>query len=91
MQLQQSVQTMVMGTDSYASNDSLNMWNELQTIRQHFPGIPLEILLQWATSNGAEALNISDRFGSFEKGKKPGLVLIDTVQNSVSVPHRFHA
>jgi cytosine/adenosine deaminase-related metal-dependent hydrolase len=89
--LQQAERMMVVGTDSYASNDSLNVWNELQTIRKHFPTIPLEILLQWATSNGAAALNISDRFGSFEKGKKPGLVLIDTVDNTVSVPHRFHA
>ncbi len=89
--LQQAERMMVVGTDSYASNDSLNVWNELQTIRKHFPTIPLEILLQWATSNGAAALNISDRFGSFEKGKKPGLVLIDTVENNVSVPHRFHA
>lgn len=89
--LQQQHRNMVVGTDSLASNTSLNIWNELQTIREHFPTIPLEILLQWATSNGAAALNISDRFGSFEKGKKPGLVLIDTELNTVSVPHRFSA
>ena len=89
LMLQQVARNMVVGTDSLASNDALNIWEELQTIRQHFPTIPLEILLQWATSNGAAALNISDRFGSFDKGKKPGLVLINTEQNTVSVPHRF--
>ena len=82
---------MVVGTDSLASNDGLNIWEELQTIRKHSPTIPLEILLQWATSNGAAALKISDQFGSFEKGKKPGLVLINTEQNTASVPHRFFA
>ena len=91
LMLQQEACKMVVGTDSLASNDGLNIWEELQTIRKHFPTIPLEILLQWATSNGAAALKISDRFGSFEKGKKPGLVLINTEQNTVLVPHRFFA
>ena len=91
LMLQQEARKMVVGTDSLASNDGLNIWEELQTIRKHFPTIPLEILLQWATSNGAAALKISDQFGSFEKGKKPGLVLINTEQNTASVPHRFFA
>jgi cytosine/adenosine deaminase-related metal-dependent hydrolase len=33
-------------------------------------------MLKWATSNGARALQIDNIYGSFEKGKKPGLVLI---------------
>ncbi len=33
-------------------------------------------MLQWATLNGAMALGIADRFGSFEKGKTPGIVQI---------------
>ena len=66
----------ILGTDSYASNHSLNIMDEINTIRQYFPGISLATILQWATLNGATALGIADRFGSFEKGKKPGLVLI---------------
>lgn len=64
------------GTDSLASNTQLNIWEEIKTIRKHFPHIPLQTLLQWATSNGAAALNISDRFGSFKKGTTPGVLLI---------------
>ena len=66
----------VLGTDSYASNHQLNIMSEINTIQQYFPGIALATILQWATQNGAKALGIEDRFGSFEKGKKPGLVLI---------------
>lgn len=35
-------------------------------------------MLQWATSNGAEALQFSSSVGSFKKGKKPGVVLLET-------------
>lgn len=66
----------LLGTDSLASNWSLSIWDEIQTIRKHFPGIPLEELLQWATLNGAKALEMDDKLGSFESGKQPGVVLI---------------
>ncbi len=65
------------GTDSLASNHQLSVLDEIKTIRQHFPEIPLEEILQWATYNGAKALNFDDRFGSFEKGKKPGVLLLN--------------
>ena len=39
-------------------------------------------MLQWATINGANALQMSDTLGSFEKGKKPGVVLIEGVDAS---------
>jgi cytosine/adenosine deaminase-related metal-dependent hydrolase len=66
----------VIGTDSYASNWSLSVLDELKTIHQHHPEIPLEEMLQWATINGARALQMDKHLGSFEKGKKPGVVLI---------------
>jgi aminodeoxyfutalosine deaminase len=69
--------TIVLGTDSLASNWSLNIMDEIKTISQNFPGIPFQELLQWATINGAKALSMDDHLGSFEKGKKPGVVLID--------------
>jgi cytosine/adenosine deaminase-related metal-dependent hydrolase len=33
--------------------------------------------LQWATINGAKALQMDNKLGSFETGKQPGIVLID--------------
>lgn len=67
----------VIGTDSYASNAQLNMMEEIKTVQKNFPQIPFASILQWATLNGARALGIQDQFGSFEKGKKPGLILIN--------------
>ncbi|MFM1971333.1 MAG: hypothetical protein RL185_15 [Bacteroidota bacterium] len=68
--------TMVVGTDSYASNWQLNILDELKTIQQHNAAIPLSEMLQWATLNGARALQMDKHLGSFDKGKKPGVVLI---------------
>jgi aminodeoxyfutalosine deaminase len=66
-----------LGTDSLASNHSLSVWEEIITIRQHFPEIPLEEILQWATFNGAKALGIADTYGSFNTGSQPGVILIN--------------
>jgi len=73
--------TITLGTDSLASNHQLSIWQEIQVIRKHFPAIPLEEILQWATLNGAQALGISDLYGSFEKGKRPGVVQIDHIES----------
>ena len=69
----------VIGTDSYASNWSLSVLDELNTIQKHNPTIPISEILQWATLNGARALQMDKHLGSFEKGKKPGVVLLKGV------------
>lgn len=78
---------LVIGTDSLASNHSLSILDELKTITRFFPQIPLAELLQWATYNGAKALQMEDHLGSFEKGKQPGIVLIQQVANQQITPH----
>ena len=75
--------TIVLGTDSLASNWSLNIMDEIKTIQKHFPFLLLEELLKWATINGARALQMDKELGSFEKGKKPGIVLVDENKYSV--------
>ena len=72
----------VLGTDSLASNHQLSILSEIETLQRNFPGIPLQLMLQWATINGAKALQMEKELGSFEKGKKPGIVLIDGLNNS---------
>lgn len=64
----------VLGTDSLASNTSLSITEEIRTLWKNFPQIPLEEILQWATINGAQALGFDKELGSFQKGKKPGVV-----------------
>jgi cytosine/adenosine deaminase-related metal-dependent hydrolase len=66
----------VLGTDSLASNHSLDILEEIRTIQKHFPALSLEEMLRSATFNGAKALQLDHIFGSFEPGKKPGIVLI---------------
>lgn len=63
------------GTDSLASNRSLSMIEELKV----FSGIPLFDLLSWATAGGAEALGMDGILGSFEPGKRPGVVQLTGV------------
>ena len=67
---------LVIGTDSYASNDQLSVMAEINSLLKHFPAIEIEELLQWATINGAMALELSAQLGSFEEGKNPGIVLL---------------
>lgn len=67
----------VLGTDSLASNHQLSITAEIKTIHAHFPLIDTEQILKWATINGAKALQVDNIAGSFEKGKKPGVVLCD--------------
>ena len=67
----------VLGTDSLASNHSLNLMDEIRTIKKNFPAITLEEMLKWACSNGAKAIRAEGVLGSFEAGKKPGVLVID--------------
>ncbi len=68
------------GTDSLASNHTLSIWEEMQTLLRH-TALSLETLLSWATINGALALGIESRFGSLALGKHPGILLIQEDQN----------
>jgi cytosine/adenosine deaminase-related metal-dependent hydrolase len=65
-----------LGTDSYSSNWQLSIAKEMQSIRTHFPSIDPVNILQWATSSGASALRWDDALGHFQKGRKPGIVLL---------------
>lgn len=57
------------GTDSLASNDTLSIFEEMKTIQANCQNIPNDLLIQWATINGAEFLGIENNYGSLEIGK----------------------
>ena len=71
----------VIGTDSLASNHQLSILEELKTISKNFPEIETGTLLKWATINGARALQMESDLGSFEKGKTPGILLIENADD----------
>ncbi len=65
------------GTDSLTSNWGLSIWEELKTIHKYQSYVPVEELIRWATINGALALGFEKSLGSIERGKRPGLNLVD--------------
>lgn len=64
------------GTDSLASNHKLSILDELITLKKGFPILTWEVLIKWATRNGAYALKMEDRLGTIAQGKQPGIVNI---------------
>ncbi len=70
-----------LGTDSLASNHQLSILEEIKTLQQFFPKVTTESLLQMATINGAKALQTEEKFGSFDKGKTPGILQINGFEN----------
>src|SRR5690606_8336117 len=72
---------MVIGTDSLASNDTLDILEEMKVLADHFDHLDFLQILQWATINGAAALGLSDILGSIEVGKRRGLVLLEGMHN----------
>jgi len=73
-----------LGTDGAASNNDLNMWEEMDTVaklHKVFTGDPKVISAQeafeLATIRGAEALHLDKEIGSLEKGKRADILIID--------------
>ena len=75
--------SIVLGTDSLAANHQLSILEEMKTLQKHFAHLPLQTLLQWATINGAKALQTSDTLGSFVIGKRPGIVNISNLNGLI--------
>ena len=70
------------GTDSLSSNDDLDMVKELVCIRQHFPDVPMNEILQWACLNGARFLSKESVLGTLTPGKTPGVVFVTGIDES---------
>lgn len=74
-----------LGTDGAASNNNLDLFEEMDTaakvhklIRGDPTVMPAEQVFRMATRGGAEALGLDEDIGSIEPGKLADLVLIDT-------------
>lgn len=73
-----------LGTDGAASNNDLDMWEEmrlaalLQKIENMDPqSLPATSVLRMATIGGAEAIGLGDSIGSIEPGKRADVILVD--------------
>lgn len=72
-----------LGTDGAASNNRLDMWQEMRTAAllakvaaQDAEAVPAYQALQMATLNGARALGLQAQIGSIEVGKQADLVAV---------------
>ena len=73
-----------LGTDSAASNNSLNLFAEMQCAALlaklqsgDATALPASEALAMATINGARALGLEDRIGSLEVGKQADVIAVD--------------
>lgn len=64
------------GTDSLASVEDLNMFNELAAVRALARDVPAARLLESATRHGADALGFGDELGTIEPGKRAALLAV---------------
>lgn len=69
-------QSVCLGTDSLASNLSLDLVEEINAILENSKFFDLETLLRSATFDGAKALGIESEFGRLIKNKNVGLNLL---------------
>ncbi len=72
------------GTDGAASNNDLDMWEEmrlgalLQKVNAMNPEVlPARTVLKMATSLGAKAIGLADSIGSLQPGKRADLIQVD--------------
>jgi cytosine/adenosine deaminase-related metal-dependent hydrolase len=65
-----------LGTDSLASNDTLNMLAEMQEVARVHPRWSAEQILPLATTNAAQALGQSGRLGRIAVGAKADLMAV---------------
>ena len=70
-----------LGTDSLASNNGLDILEEMKIIHQNDRNISLDSLIRWATINGAKFLGLDGNLGSIKEGKIPGLNLISELKS----------
>lgn len=77
-----------LGTDSLASNTTLDVLAEAAALRDRFPQVDPATLLSMATWYGACALGLSHRLGALRVGLSPGLLAFDLAQPVVD-PLRY--
>lgn len=65
-----------LGTDSLASNRSLNMFAELRCAARRHPEVATETILKMATINPAKAIGMGGRLGEIRAGAEADLIAI---------------
>jgi len=65
-----------LGTDSLASVDSLNMWDEMRFVAERYPGLCPDAVLAMGTANGARAMGRTG-LGRIEPGAAARMIYLE--------------
>jgi 5-methylthioadenosine/S-adenosylhomocysteine deaminase len=83
-----------LGTDGAASNNNLNLFEEMHLaallqkwLRRDAEALPARETLRMATIRGAQALGLDAELGSLEVGKKADLIMLDAAQPHLAPRH----
>jgi 5-methylthioadenosine/S-adenosylhomocysteine deaminase len=83
-----------LGTDGAASNNNLNLFEEMHLaallqkwLRRNPEALPAREVLRMATIRGARALGLEREIGSLEVGKRADVVVIDAAQPHLAPRH----
>ena len=67
-----------LGTDSIASNAALDLWREMQILREDHPGVSPAEIMAMATLGGAAVLDREQDFGTLAPGRKAIFLNVDS-------------
>lgn len=83
-----------LGTDGAASNNNLNLFEEMHLaallqkwVRRDPEALPAREVLRMATIRGARALGLENEIGSLEVGKRADVVVLDAAQPHLAPRH----
>jgi 5-methylthioadenosine/S-adenosylhomocysteine deaminase len=83
-----------LGTDGAASNNNLNLFEEMHLaallqkwLRRDAEALPAREVLRMATIRGAEALGLESSIGSLEVGKQADVIIVDAAQPHLAPRH----
>jgi 5-methylthioadenosine/S-adenosylhomocysteine deaminase len=83
-----------LGTDGAASNNNLNLFEEMHLaallqkwLRRDPEALPARQVLRMATIDGAKALGLDSQIGSLEVGKQADVVAVDAAQPHLAPRH----
>ncbi len=65
-----------LGTDSLASNSTLDIWREMQLLREDHPDVDPAVVFSMATRGGAESLGYGPDFGELSAGKQAAMISV---------------
>ncbi len=87
-----------LGTDGPASNNDLDLFDEMDAaakLAKFATGdpsvLPAETVFRMATMGGARVLDLHDRIGSLESGKRADIVLVDTRRAGLTPLYRVYS